>query len=282
MGLTVLTLVKNRAIHLARLIEGLHRSEVPPDELIVVDMNERPDSVPETAFPCRIMSLPSEGLPLARARNLAASAARSPHLLFLDVDCIPMRGLIGTMIHTLTAHDAVISAEIRYLGPGDAQPGWTEESLLKSGVSHPARLFPGDGVRQEPNAGLFWSLAFGIRRDRFEALGGFDEEFTGYGAEDTDFGFRAREAGTESLFMGGPGAFHQYHGVVDPPLHHFHDILRNAERFHKKWGRWPMEGWLKAFEALGLIVFTAERLTCLRAPDANDLLAARQSPPSRF
>jgi GT2 family glycosyltransferase len=137
-------------------------------------------------------------------------------------------------------------------------------------------------VRQEPNAGLFWSLAFGIRRDRFEALGGFDEEFTGYGAEDTDFGFRAREAGTESLFMGGPGAFHQYHGVVDPPLHHFHDILRNAERFHKKWGRWPMEGWLKAFEALGLIVFTAERLTCLRAPDANDLLAARQSPPSRF
>jgi glycosyltransferase involved in cell wall biosynthesis len=35
-GVSVLTLVKNREPHLARLIEGLRRSEKRPAELIIV------------------------------------------------------------------------------------------------------------------------------------------------------------------------------------------------------------------------------------------------------
>ncbi|MGK2883354.1 MAG: hypothetical protein ACSLE8_01015 [Rhodococcus sp. (in: high G+C Gram-positive bacteria)] len=29
--------------------------------------------------------------------------------------------------------------------------------------------------------------------------------------------------------------------------------MRNAALFHRRWNRWPMEGWLAAFEARGLI-----------------------------
>ncbi|WP_238550588.1 hypothetical protein [Blastomonas sp. AAP53] len=54
-------------------------------------------------------------------------------------------------------------------------------------------------------------------------------------------------------FIGGPGAFHQHHDCQDPPLQHFDDIVRNAPIFHARWGFWPMEGWLRAFEAMGLI-----------------------------
>jgi len=34
----------------------------------------------------------------------------------------------------------------------------------------------------------------------------------------------------------------------------FQDILRNGALVHRRWGRWPMTGWLEEFEALGLVV----------------------------
>ena len=138
------------------------------------------------------------------------------------------------------------------------------------------RAFPTTGVRGEDNPGLFWSLAFAIRRARFDALGGFDERFSGYGAEDTDFGFRAHAKDVPLLFVGGAIACHQYHTVFDPPVQHFADILRNAEQFRRIWGFWPMRGWLDAFAARGLIAVTDEELIVLRHPTSDDLLLAEQ------
>ncbi len=276
MTLSVLTLVKNRPDHLSNLVEGLRRSLRPPDELVVVDMSDDPMVLARTDFPSTIVRFQTRGLPLARARNLAAAQARGDHLLFLDVDCIPTRNLAGLMDVALCGRDALVCAEVRYLAAGDVSPGWSEDDLLNRGRLHPVRDFPEAGLREETNAGLFWSLAFGLRRDRFETLGGFDERFVGYGAEDTDFGFRARDAGLPLLFMGGTGAFHQHHGVYDPPLQHFDDIVRNAETFQSTWGLWPMMGWLKAFEALGLLRIGTDRLERLRAPTEAEILSARQ------
>jgi hypothetical protein len=36
-------------------------------------------------------------------------------------------------------------------------------------------------------------------------------------------------------------------------VEHLHDIVANATIFHRRWGWWPMPGWLDAFAALGLI-----------------------------
>lgn len=275
-GLSVLTLVKNRPTHLHRMVEGLARSTVPPCELVVVDMSDHPVVLPDTPFPSRSIRLHTGGLPLAEARNLAADRSRGERLLFLDVDCIPAADLIDRMDTALAANDAVICAEVRYLGAGAVQDGWTEADLMTRGQVHPVREFPASGLRQEQNAGLFWSLAFGIRRTAFDALGGFDPRFAGYGAEDTDFGFRARDAGLPLLFMGKTGAFHQHHGVFDPPLQHFQDILRNARTFRQVWGHWPMTGWLKAFEAMGLIVLRGDRIEQLRNPTAREIAGARK------
>lgn len=279
MTLSVLTIVKNRPLHLAQLVEGLRRSAVQPDELIIVDMASTPAiGVDQAPFPVQILRLDGPGLPLAAARNAAARAARGDTLLFLDVDCIPMRALTGAITQCLTEHDALICAEIRYLGPDDARNEWEEDDLLSRAQGHPVRYFPTDGVRREDNAGLFWSLAFGLHRRRFLDLGGFDEAFTGYGAEDTDFGFRAREAGLPLLFMGGAGAFHQYHDVFDPPLQHLEDIVRNAALFRARWKIWPMEGWLDAFEKAGLIIRRGDRIDLLRRPSDLEIKRARISP----
>lgn len=277
LGVSVLTLVKNRHAHLLELIEGLRRCEPPPGELIVVAMDATPFTLPPAGFPIRTICHASSGLPLAAARNRAAAAASCPLLVFLDVDCIPMRGMLGSMAAHLAAHDALIGAAVHYL-PADAiEHPWDEARMLSLAASHPARAFPDQGVVRAPQPGLFWSLAFGIRRERFIALGGFDERFEGYGAEDTDFAFRAASASVDHLFAGGPGVFHQHHPIFDPPLQHFHDILRNARVFHDIWGRWPMEGWLDRFADIGLIDRTPTSLILRRPPTTAEVLNARRA-----
>jgi GT2 family glycosyltransferase len=267
MTLSVLTIVCNRTGHLAKLIEGLERSTLLPAELIVVDMGSTPPvAVPDTVFPIEIHRFAAERLPLAASRNLAARHAASERLLFLDVDCIPMAGLVEKMSDALAEYAALICAEVLYLGPEDARGSWTEEELKRRATPHPARPFPASGIRREDNAGLFWSLAFGIEKSRFSTLGGFDEAFTGYGAEDTDFGFRVQAAGAPLLFMGGAGAFHQHHASEDPPLCHFDDIIRNARLFHARWNFWPMEGWLTAFAERGLVEFGPNTLRVISRP----------------
>lgn len=276
MSISVLTIVKNRQNHLAQLVEGLRRSTQAPLELVIVDMaSDTPVRAIEAPFAIHVIRHEGRALPLAAARNAAAQAAAGDQLLFLDVDCIPMRGLVSEMAGHLGAHDALICGQAFYLGPQDARGEWDEAKLLAIAKSHPARTFPKVGVRPELNAGLFWSLIFGIGRNRFLDLGGFDEAFTGYGAEDTDFGFRARKTDLPLFFMGGAGAFHQYHDVCDPPLQHLHDIVRNANLFHDRWDFWPMEGWLKAFASGGYIMRTRTGLEVIREPSAAEIVGAR-------
>lgn len=281
-AVSVLTIVKDRAAHLRRLIAGLTRSVCAPAELIIVDMSTPPLDIPETSFPVTVIRLPDAGLPLAKARNLAARAASSRILIFLDVDCIPTRDLLSRLGPAVDGNDALICAEIRYLPARGAECDWTDAEMHEAGIAHPARDFPDEGLRMEPNPGLFWSLAFGIRRSAFERLGGFDERFTGYGAEDTDFGFRAQAAELPLMFLGGAGAFHQHHSVCDPPLQHFDDIVRNARIFHAIWRIWPMDGWLGRFSDLGLIILHPDRIERLRPPTDRELAAAERPEDVRF
>ncbi len=276
-GVSVLTLVKNREAHLLQLIEGLRRSDVQPCELVIVNMGDAPLQIGQAAFPVQVVACRSLGLPLAQARNLAAAQARCEKLLFLDVDCIPCRGLLAGVNAALDDFKGLLCAEVRYLAAQDFSSGWQEAELLRNAMRHPVRDFPVSGLRQERNYGLFWSLAFAIRRAQFLFLGGFDERFTGYGAEDTDFAMRARNAGIAFALLGGAGALHQRHEVFDPPLQHFQDILSNAQLFHDIWGEWPMAGWLDAFIALGLVKIEHGRLLMLRRPNAGELAAARRN-----
>jgi hypothetical protein len=281
-GLSVLTLVKGREAHLAQQIEGLWRSTVPPAAHIIVNMGGGPLVLPPSPCPRTVIDFPADGLPLAAARNLAAAQAGTDVLLFLDVDCIPQAGLLAALETAMRTFDGLLCAEIRYLAGDEARGDWDEFLLLRTALPHPARDFPAAGLRLEANAGLFWSLAFAVHRRTFAALGGFDERFTGYGAEDTDFSFRARAAGVPLAFLGGAAAFHQHHDVYDPPLQHFADIVANARLFFARWGEWPMRGWLDAFAARGLLRLSADRLEVIRPPRADECGAARQPPTRRF
>jgi GT2 family glycosyltransferase len=274
-GTTVITLNKGRDAHLARLLEGLARGP-HPEACVVVEMGANPVPLPDLGFPIRRVHLEAAGLPLARARNAGRRAATTERLVFLDVDCIPSADLVPSLSHDLDAADGLICCEIRYLPAGTVADGWTEVALRAAGHRHPVRHFPERGLARSENVGLFWSLAFGVRATTFDRLGGFDEGFDGYGAEDTDLAFRADALGIPVLFTAGGLAFHQHHLACDPPLQHFSDIVRNAARFRARHGLWPMDGWLDAFAVRGLIGSNwRDGLTVLRHPTSDEVAATR-------
>lgn len=275
---SVITLNKGRRAHLQRLLEGLAFG-TPPAECVVVEMGGDTAPLPAQPFPIRLVDFRHDGLPLAAARNAGRRAASRDTLIFLDVDCIPSASLVAGLSDVSAEHDGLVCCAIRYLPAGAVRDRWTQDALDELGQFHPARVFPETGVERIENPGLFWSLAFAVRATTYDRLGGFDEGYTGYGAEDTDLAFRAAKAGIPLYFAGGMRAFHQHHASCDPPLQHFDDILRNARRFHARHGFWPMSGWLDAFADRGLIARDRETgLVVLRAPTAEDIAAARLSP----
>ncbi|WAH56360.1 galactosyltransferase-related protein [Pseudomonas silvicola] len=267
----VITLVHGRGTHLANLIRGLELSSLTPRGLWIVHMNEAPGPFSSHVFPIHTLRVDDPGgLPLAKARNHVATIDPVAPWVFLDVDCIPAHDLLAQYRDGLQAQpDALHMGQVRYLPQGANGAGWNEAALYAQGVEHALARFrsgPGSALPHH----LFWSLNFACTGTVFARIGGFDEDYRGYGGEDTDFAFRARRAGVPVLDNAAM-AFHQYHPSYDPPLNHFADIIVNARHFHRRWGVWPMEGWLHAFTEQGLLRWTDEHLEIIQAPSAEDV-----------
>ncbi|MBO0594426.1 glycosyltransferase family 2 protein [Nesterenkonia sp. E16_7] len=270
----VITAVHGRSVHLRRQRAALALSDQAPITHVVVAMDD-PEILPrlapcqpagtDAALPTEVLELRrSDGrLPLAAARNAGASRAlehlNRPEdlLIFLDVDCIPDPGLISAYLDASRLRPAdLLCGPVAYLPelPGETLDAASAQELTQWAAPHPARPAPAPGeIRTHGEHALFWSLSFAVRREVWEKIGGFDEAYTGYGAEDTDFSWRARSHGIELTWVGGARAFHQHHPVSRPPVEHLSDILRNGALFAQRWGHWPMEGWLQEFERLGLV-----------------------------
>ncbi|MCF0060479.1 galactosyltransferase-related protein [Dyadobacter chenwenxiniae] len=266
---SVLTIVKSRQEALHNLVLGLERAEAFPAELVIVHMNEPASELASENFPVRTFRFDAdERLPLAAARNFAAEQAASPFIIFLDVDCIPAPQLVGNYLNACRNADHLWIGPVRYLRQGATlEPGFLSK-MWEASSPDPVRA----DLREVTHA-LFWSLSFACSKEIYDRIGGFDTRFTGYGAEDTDFGFTARQQGI-ALSVADAIAYHQYHASYDPPLNHFEDILTNAKTFFMKWKKWPMEGWLKKFADMGLIAWEDNEIRIVRKPGDVEIAAA--------
>lgn len=270
--ISILTIVKSRSVALSNLVEGLNRGNVFPEELIIVNMNEDASQVTSDFFKVRAFRFDSdENIPLAAARNFAASQAAGPFLVFLDVDCIPSKDLILRYRNAFQTKDRLWAGPVRYLKNGATSQAGFLQYMDELSIPDPVR-----GDLTNLTYELFWSLNFGCSRRVYDIIGGFDEEFKGYGAEDTDFAFSARARGV-TISAVDAVAYHQYHPSYDPPLNHFDDIICNAKTFFTKWRKWPMEGWLRKFEQAGLIIFEENNIRILRKPDITEIAVALKS-----
>lgn len=272
---TTITIVKGRRRQLLNQLIGIAESTVLPNEHIVIMMDDESVELPQQAFPIKILRVKShELLPLALARNEGWHNAATDNLVFLDVDCIPSPELFSALLKELDT-STMTTAYPRYLRNIPVGP-WAYKELFISSLEHPGRknIAPGKSVEPE----LFWSLVFAAKKQMLQQIGGFDEGYSGYGAEDTDFAVSTHAHGVDIVFVNDT-VLHQYHDKYDPPLQHFEDIVTNATYFYKKWGTWPMQHWLQGFEKLGLVKLHKDRIETLASPTSQMLKDAHSDLP---
>jgi len=252
----VVTLARGRELHLARQARAVARLDPAPSEYVVVSLDEAAPAVPGATVLHRPAAAP---LPLAAARNAGIAAVDADLVICLDADCLPEPPMLGRL--AAAAHAApgarLLAGPVGRLAPlpeAQEEPGANDLERSRAEATRGGRpVPPAHAIEPEPHIERFWSLAFAVEPEVHARIGGFDEGYAGYGAEDTDYAFRARAAGVGLSWVGGAWAHHQHHPVSDPPVEHLDDIVRNARRFHERWGRWPMEGWLRAFARAELI-----------------------------
>lgn len=267
----LVTLAHGRHDHLRGMLGGLGGGSRRPDDLVVVAMDDgevgrvaAAHAPPSTHLHVVPVARTDGGLPLAAARNAGArraAEAGADLLVFLDVDCIPSASLVGryadASASSASEGPVVLSGAVHYLpARRRGQRAYGPQDLARS-HPHPARpALVGPVVEAADDVRLFWSLSFAVTTGDWDRVGGFDEGYVGYGGEDTDFAMRLASAGGQLRWVGDAVAYHQHHPVQDPPYGHLEDIVRNANRFWDRWGWYPMEGWLDAFAAQGLVTQT--------------------------
>jgi GT2 family glycosyltransferase len=250
---SLITIVYNRQKQLNNLLEGVIKGSVLPSEVIIVALSVI--SIPDFAsdLNIRIIDLKVEEstmLPIGEARNVGARHAKESNLIFLDVDCIPSSNFLRDIYVQTKSTGGLVMGSPKYLAADleiEVELNW----LQNHSIYHPNRPEI-EGMTPCDDFGMFWSLCFGIEKANFFELGGFDEDFKGYGAEDTDFSYRWLGA-YKPFYLSSAEVFHQQHPIYRPPVNRLEDIIYNSRVFRKKWGRWVMEAHLSEFEKMGLI-----------------------------
>ncbi|MCZ2805928.1 mycofactocin biosynthesis glycosyltransferase MftF [Modestobacter sp. VKM Ac-2983] len=186
---TVVVPVKDRTDGLARLLAALHADPGTAGCPVVVvdDGSADPAAVAAVVAGARLIRHERPRGPAA-ARNAGLRVAGTEAVAFVDSDCVPETGWLGTLAgHLADPRLALVAPRITALDP--AQPGWVAryEELASALDMGPAAapVAPGTGVSYVPSAAL---LA------RRTALGGgFDETMSV--AEDVDLVWRLTGAG---------------------------------------------------------------------------------------
>ena len=264
---SIVTIIKERRKQLANLLESVKASTILPYDIQVVCMDDLDIfDIPEGLnVSVHLMNGPHQ-LPLAAARNMGITATKTDNVIFIDVDCLVSPTLFASLLMALQAEN-IIAAYPLYLPMVPDTGSYTK--LEPQAVPHPSREQIPFG--QPVDHLLFWSLIFAIKKETFKNIGGFDESFIGYGAEDTDFAMMFNKAGVEQIFVR-DFVLHQYHDKYDPPLNYFDSIIENASRYKQKWDVLPMQRWLKAFEEMGLIrIDENDNITVIQKPTESHI-----------
>lgn len=187
--LSVIVPVHNGGRQLGRCLDALLASSFPVREIIVVDDASTDGSA--TAARARgveVLQLTQQSGPAA-ARNHGARHARGSILLFIDADVVVRSETLDRAVAHFHARPAIAAV----FGSYDDAPAETNfVSQYKNLQHHLVHQ------RSSPEAATFWAGCGAVRREAFEAAGGFDaKRYRRPSVEDIELGYRLRRMGFE-------------------------------------------------------------------------------------
>lgn len=188
---------------LDRVLTSVANQTMAPSEVIIADDgsdSETSQLIKSWGFSLPIIHswIPNTGFRAARARNCAVLKASSPYLVFIDGDCVLPPDFIQSHL-SLKNPGKIIAGGRALLSKG------VSDQILSRANSGSEHLFSGYKFMKLPLGKLRdlrpknWSSVrtcnLGIYRTDALSVCGFDENFIGWGREDSDFVLRLLSAG---------------------------------------------------------------------------------------
>ena len=190
----------------------------PGVEVVVVDNGSTDGAVEhvQARFPgVRVVRSKRNG-GFGAGNNLGAAAAQGAFLVFLNPDAVVTGGWLEALVHPLAEDPSIGLVTPKVLlrdDPDRINVAGLEVHLsgitLCRGLASPRAAFD-----EATEVAAVSGVAFAVRRDVFEALGGFDEDFFLY-VEDVDISLRAWLAGYRCLYVPQAVVLHDYALTVD-------------------------------------------------------------------
>jgi glycosyltransferase involved in cell wall biosynthesis len=224
--------------HLALVLAALRRQSTRDFELFVCDDGSGPATADLVArfaadapFPVRHLWQENQGFRKCRILNRALRESRGAVLVFLDGDCVPHRDyvrdhlaqqekgryLAGRRVELGPRISETLTPELVAGGFFDLPRPALIRSALEKDSEHLQRSLriPFAPLRRALGMGRIDDLKgcnYSVARPDLEAINGFDEEYEGYGREDTDVELRLRNLGLRIKSMKGLAVqFHVWH-----------------------------------------------------------------------
>jgi cellulose synthase/poly-beta-1,6-N-acetylglucosamine synthase-like glycosyltransferase len=176
----------NAAATLDKCLQSVFASRFQQFECIVVDDGSTDASAEIAArYPVRQLRTPGRSGP-GVARNLGATEATTPLILFIDADvCLHADAL--TRVIDLFRDEPELTAVIGSYDNSPGDPGFLSQyrNLLHA-------FYHSTGKRE---ASTFWGGCGAIRRDAFLAAGGFSDYYGRPSIEDIELGYRLKRDG---------------------------------------------------------------------------------------
>ena len=193
---SVIVCTRNGAQRIGACLSAILNMEGAKFETIVVDdgSDDNTADIVAMGFPgVTLISIPPSGL--SAARNTGAGRATGKIIAFTDDDCEPDSEWLARLGKAFL--DPVVAAAG---GPNLAPPARTPaEAVIRAAPGAPSHVLLDDTTAEHlPGCNI------AVRRDVFEAVGGFDPVFHTAG-DDVDFCWRLSDGGHRLAFV--PGAF---------------------------------------------------------------------------